>query len=185
MRALIRFRWLLFPIVLIIGLNGTAWSNSALPGDPATLGHPGYVIISAGLDSTMGFKWQLGPGPGQRSLTWPHGVLNLPDNLALESLRGVDLAIPCNGSLAGLGHTGQLFFQEGIFEVSEPILLSDGTLYLYLTAGELELLEQRVRYTAPIDESKDPRAGYMFLGGMVLLILILLRRAAMKSRNKS
>ena len=65
MRARIRFSWLLFSIALILGLTGTAWSDPALRADPTTLGHPGYVIISTGLESTMGFKWRLGPGPGK------------------------------------------------------------------------------------------------------------------------
>ena len=177
-------RWILLT-GLLIPLIGDGPVLAADEEGPLTLEQPGFVILSAALDSTSGYTWQLGPGVGQRSLAWPHGVLTLPDSLPVESLRGVDLVVPCTGDLSGLGHTGSLVFQDGIYNVSEPLFLSDGTIQLYLTAGELLVLNQRVRYTAPVEKGRDPRAGYVFLSGMVLLVVILLRRAALKSRNKN
>ena len=176
---------------LLIGLILGPFSGlkaQSLFGDdarPVAPGNPGYVIISTGLDSTRGFAWQWGPGPGQRSLTWADGVLTLPDTMEVESLRGVDLGIPCTGFLAGLGHSGQLVFQDGIYKVSEPVFISDGTLQLYVTAGELEVKGQRIRYSGPVEKNGDPRAGYVFLAGMILLVVVLLRRAALRSRNKN
>ena len=185
MRERIRDLWFVYSAGLILGLLTGFQPASAAGTASVTLENPGHVIIAAGLDSTRGFHWRLGPAPGQRSLTWQDGVLTLPDSLDVESLRGMDLVVPCTGSLSGLGHTGQLVFQDGIYKVSEPVVLSDGIMQLYLAAGELEFQGLRVRYTAPTAKGKDPRAGYLFLGGMVLLILILLRRAALKYRNKS
>ena len=152
--------------------------------DGPQLGRPGYVIIASGLDSTLGYQWRLGPGPGQRSLTWPQGMLSLPDSVAVESLRGVDLAIACGASLAGLGSRGNLLFQDGIYPVSEPIVLSDGVLHLYLADGELEILGQRIRYAAPTEGKADPRSGYLFLAGIVLLVVVLLRRIAVRKRHR-
>ncbi len=185
MRNPIRFIGPGFLISLFFLNIGGAIPALAYEESSVTLDSPGYVIIEAGLDSTLGFQWHLGPGPAERSLTWAFGVLNLPDSLAVESLREVDLVIPCKGSLAGLGHEGQLLFQDGIYEISEPIFLSDGVIQLYLADGILELQNQRVRYSTPSNKAeKDSRAGYLFLGGMVLLVLVLLRRAALKSRNQ-
>ena len=104
---------------------------------------------------------------------------------ALVALRGVDLAIPCFEALSGLGQTGRLLFKDGIYQISEPVVLSDGRLQLYLTAGELEVKGTRVRYSAPAGKSRDPRSGYVFLAGMIVLVLVLLRRAALRKRNPS
>lgn len=168
----------------LTGVAAVSVASAANDGE-VTLGRPGHVIISAGLDSTRGFQWQRGPGPGQRSLTWAQGVLTLPDDQEVESLLEVDLVVPCGDRLSGLGQTGRLVFRDGIYEVSEPVLLSDGVLQLYITAGELEVRGPRVRYTAPREQTKDPRAGYVFLAGMILLVVVLLRRAALRNRNKS
>jgi hypothetical protein len=185
--------WLQVILVASLAFGAGPWA-AAQQSDgfgeegPILLGNPGYVVISAGLDSTRGFEWHRGPGPGQRSLTWGQGVLTLADSQEVEAWLDVDLAVPCSGQLSGLGHTGRLVFQDGIFEISEPVLLSDGALQLYVTAGELEVRGQRIRYTGPAestDRDTDPRAGYIFLAGMVLLVVVLMRRTALRKRNKS
>lgn len=170
-------------LVLLLVLLCAVAAATAARADSGRLGNPGYVIISAALDTTGQYAWQRGPGPQERSLTWPGGLLVLPDSLEVESLRGVDLAIPCTSELAGLGDSGALVFEDGIFGVSEPLTLSDGRIRLFVSAGELEIKGQRIRYTAPMPRGRDPRAGYVFLAGMVLLVVVLLRRAAQRSRR--
>lgn len=163
-----------------------AFAGPATAQDRAlTLGHPGYLVLTAALDSTMGFAWRLGPAAGQRSLTWEQGSLILPEDLELESMRDVDLLIPCTGDLAGQGASGRLVFQDGIFPVSEPLHLSDGVVDLYVTAGELEVRGQRIRYTAPRPRQEESRAGYIFLAGIVLLVFVLLRRLAIEKRKRN
>ncbi len=60
-------------LVLALVAGGAA----ATDGRP-TLGHPGYLILAGAADSTAGYHWQAGPGPDQRSLVWPDGVLTVP-----------------------------------------------------------------------------------------------------------
>lgn len=165
-------------------LLGTAAPVAAQERD-LTLGHPGYLVLTAALDSTAGYEWRLGPAAGQRSLTWEQGSLIVPDSLELGSMRDVDLLVPCTAELAGQGASGRLVFREGIFPVSEPLHLTDGTVDLYLTAGELEVRGQRIRYTAPRAERAHPQAGYVFLLGMVVLVFVLLRRLAILKRRRN
>jgi len=173
--------------LLLLGAGAVAALCCSVPPAQAravTLGHPGYVVITSGLDTSLGYRWELGPAPGQRSLIWADGHLALPDSLELESLRDVDLLVPVTGELGGLGNSGRLVFREGIFPVSEPIHLSDGRIELYLKAGELEIQGQRVRYTAPAAKRSDPKAGYVFLAGMVILVFVLLRRLAVRNKKR-
>lgn len=175
--------------ILATALLGALFAGAAGPlraqDRPLTLGHPGYLILTAALDTTRGFSWRMGPAAGQRSLTWEQGSLVLPDTLELESMRDVDLLVPCTAELAGQGASGRLVFQDGIFPVSESLHLTDGVVDLYLTAGELEVRGQRIRYTAPRPQEGDSRAGFVFLAGMVLLVFVLLRRLAIEKRKRN
>jgi hypothetical protein len=147
--------------------------------DPHHLGHPGYLVLvgAAMADSTTEFLWQEGPGPDQRSLVWPAGALTVPVDLTAESFGPTDLAVPCGAQLAGASHGGRLVFEPGIYEVVSPLLLTDGTVTLYAAAGELEILGERILYRPPMKQGRDPRASFILLAGLVLLTLVLLRRA--------
>ena len=148
----------------------------AAPG--TTLGHPGYVILDGAADSTAGYRWEDGPAPGRRSLVWADGVLTVPDTLDLEGFGPRDLAVPALPALTGTTGGGALVFADGRYEISAPLLLDDGRLGLYAAAGELEIVGQRVRYRPPaVRERADPRAGFVFLAGMVVLVVVLLRLA--------
>jgi hypothetical protein len=148
------------------------------------LGHPGYIVMAGAVEDTTGtFVWQSGPGATQRSLVWEDGVLTIPADLVPETFGPADLAIPCGPELAGGGHGGKLVFSGGNYRIHEPLLLTDGTVTLYATAGTLEILGERVRYVAPRRSLKDPRASYILLAGLVLLTLVLLRRARIGFRE--
>lgn len=145
------------------------------------LGHPGYLIISAARDTSAGFQWVDGPGPHQISLTWRDGMLTLPDSLAVEEFSRFDLAIPVRAQFSGAGTSGKLEWREGTYDITEPLMITDGVISLLVDEGELEVLEQRVRYRAPSESTdktpNDPRASFIMLAGILLLIGVLLRRA--------
>ncbi len=170
-------------LLMLLPATGAVGSEDTQPRD-LVLGHPGFIVITGGLDSTLGYRWQLGPAVGQRSLTWPNGSLVVPEAMELESLRGIDLLIPVGAELGGMGQSGRLLMQEGIYPVTELIHFSDGQIQLMADDGELEIKGQRVRYTAPEAHGTDPRAGYVFLAGMVLLVFVLLRRLAVQRKKR-
>lgn len=160
----------------------------ALPGrgqdSRHALGHPGYIVMTGAAHDTTGtFFWQGGPGPDQRSLVWAQGVLTVPVELVPETFGPADLAVPCGAELAGGGHGGRLVFTGGTYRIDEPLLLTDGSVTLYATAGKLEILGERVRYSAPKVSVKNPLASYVLLAGLLLLTLVLLRRARLGFRK--
>jgi len=148
------------------------------------LGESGYVVIEAARDSASGFVWEEGPGPGFRSLIWPEGRLTVPDSLLVEDFGRRDLGLRCAESLAGSGSSGQLVFRDGIFPVSEPVVLTDGFLELQVTGGELEIRGAMIRYRRSDTRSGDFRSGLLLMAGMTLMIIVLLRRARIKSNQR-
>ena len=142
------------------------------------LGHPGYLILVGAADSTSGYHWRNGPGPDQRSLVWEHGLLTVPATLALEGFGPRDLAVAVGADLTGTSEGGELVFSDGRYRISAPLLLSDPNVSFYAAAGELELVGERIRYRPPrAGEHADPRAGFIFLAGMVVLVVVLMRLA--------
>ena len=166
--------------VLFLWILVAATAAGQTPEDSQhTLGHPGYLVISgaATADSASGFHWQTGPGPDELSLVWDEGMLTIPGDLQPESFGPDDLAVPCGPELAGAGNAGRLVFRPGRYPVTEPVLLTDGTVTLYVAGGELEIVGQRVRYRPTGKKMEDIRASYILLAGLVLLTVVLLRRA--------
>ncbi len=143
-----------------------------------SLGHPGYLILAGAADSTAGYHWRDGPGPDQRSLVWEQGLLTVPATLALEGFGPRDLAVAVGADLTGTSEGGELIFSDGRYRISAPLLLSDPNISFYAAAGELELVGERIRYLPPrVGERADPRAGFVFLAGMVVLVVVLMRLA--------
>jgi hypothetical protein len=153
------------------------------------LGHSGYLIIGSARDSLAGYQWQAGPGVGQISLTWREGMLTVPDSMALEPFAESDLAVPVTAHLTGAGATGTLDWREGNYPVSEPVMITDGVVSMLVSGGDLEILGTRIRYRPPVfleeKDRPDPRASFMMLGGILLLILVLMRRARKRLREGS
>lgn len=177
-----------FTPVTVVSLLWTVMTAGPVIGqteaDRFELGYPGYLIIAAARDTTLGFSWQDGPAPGFRSLVWEAGLLSFPDSLSLEHYAVRDLAIPVGPQLAGAGQQGNLVLRDGDYEISEPILLTDGIISLHAAAGRLEIQGQRIRYRPPnISKDVDPRANFLLLGGVLLLVVVLLRRARRLSRR--
>jgi hypothetical protein len=151
-----------------------------------TLGQPGYVIIEGVRDTTSEFTWQDGPAPGRHSLVWAEGTLSLPQTLELDAFGRQDAGVACLAGLSGVGGSGWLVFDDGIYKISEPVLLADGILELHISAGELEVRGDQIRYRRPASNSKDQdnsQANYIFLAGLVVLIVVLMRRARHRVGN--
>ena len=149
------------------------------------LGRPGYLVIEAGRDTTAGYRWESGPGSGFRSLVWDQGRLTLPDSLRPEESGLRDVGVPCTAQLEGTGASGRLILQDGVYPVSEPLVMKDGRLELHLTGGELEIRGARIRYRQPTGGNRDFKAGLLMLAGMTVLVLVLLRRARLKAEERS
>lgn len=175
MTHLPRIRLALFAVLVL--WTGVAGNVVAADPDRHTLGEPGFLVLAGAADSTEAYAWQDGPGEGRRSLVWDEGVLSVPADMVFETYGPHDLGAPCGASLAGNGRGGRLVFEPGTFTIDEPIRLTDGVLDFYAAAGELEIREGRVRYVRTTTRQKDPRASFVMLAGMVLLTVVLLRRA--------
>lgn len=170
-----------FPVLFLDGIPVMA-QEETVPG--RQLGRPGYLVIEAVRDSTAGFTWTTGPGPGFRSLIWDQGRLTLPDSLVVEDFSHRDIGITCTAQLAGIGGSGQLVLRDGIYPVSEPLILSDGLLELEITGGEIEIRGARIRYRRAVAETRASKSGLLMLAGMTLLVVVLLRRARLKSAER-
>ncbi len=158
-----------------------------LPARSGTeLGRSGFLIITAGRDSAASFQWRAGPGPGQRSLVWPDGQLVLPDSLFPEPYGALDLGVGVTRGLSGSGAGGRLDFRDGSFTIDEPLLLTDGTVSLLASAGTLEIRGAQLRYRPPLAKTSgtsDPRAGFLFLAGIILLVVVLMRRVNLRRKR--
>jgi len=167
--------FLLIPWLLL------SWTLSAKADDQSSrqeLKHSGYLVLSAARDTTSDYHWSSGPGAERRSLVWSCGVLNIPVNYEIEDFGPFDLAIPCTERFGGVGKTGRLIMTDGKFEINEPVLLTDGTVFFFAEDGLLEFVASRIRYFPPeVKEKVDPRASFMLLGGLLVLIAVLVRRS--------
>jgi hypothetical protein len=170
---------------MILGLGVVPALAEDEPVSARYLGRPGYLVIEAARDATAGFKWEDGPRPGFRSLVWDQGRLTLPDSLEAEDFARQDVGVPCTARLAGSGASGQLVLRDGIFPVSEPVILSDGRLELQISAGELEFRGARIRYRRAVAEPRTFKSGLLMLAGMTVLVAVLLRRARLKAAERA
>jgi len=147
------------------------------------LGEPGYLVIEGVRDTTALFSWQNGPGPGRHSLVWPEGTLSLPDSVELDDYGRLDVGLTCGRELSGVGGSGHLVFADGLYTISEPVVLGDGILELHLAAGELEVRQNQIHYRRPVIVDRSHQANYVFLAGLVVLIVVLMRRARKQLRK--
>ncbi len=163
--------------------------TTALTAGPATpdstLGVTGYLVIEAARDTSAGFRWESGPEPGHRSLVWDQGRLVIPDSLPVDHFGKYDLGITCTENLSGSGARGQIVLVDGIFPVSEPVVLSDGLLEMKISAGELEFRGASIRYRRAAPRPREFRSGLLLVAGMTLMIIVLLRRARLNARERT
>ncbi len=176
------------PMVAVVLLAFTlflvqlAWAQDGR----TTLGQQGYLVIEGVRDSTAVFTWQDGPAPGRHSLVWAEGTLSLPQSVQLDDFGLQDAGVPCLAELSGVGGSGRLVFDDGIYKISEPVLLADGVLELHISAGELEVRGDQIRYRRPGGKSNkqdNTQANYIFLAGLVVLVIVLMRRASKRLKK--
>lgn len=166
---------------LLLAMSAVAGGLAA--EERTVLGEAGYLVIEGVRDSTSVFAWQQGPGPGRHSLVWPEGTLSLPDSLNPEDYGRADVGLACGSDLSGVGSSGYLVFNSGLYTISEPVVLADGVLELHLSAGELEIRNNQIQYRRPVIVDHTHEANYIFLAGLVLLIVVLMRRARKQMRK--
>ncbi|PIV80846.1 hypothetical protein COW53_07500 [bacterium CG17_big_fil_post_rev_8_21_14_2_50_64_8] len=173
------------------------WAQAGAQEIPAStrtgkpLGRPGFLILVSARDSTSGYHRQDGPGAGMMSLVWEGGQLVVPDTMTLESFGPRDLGVRTTAQLQGSGGAGVLEFRNGSFTVDQPLLLTDGVVSLFVARGQLEIRGAQIRYVPPAASATsagkkppDPVAGFLFLAGMVIMILALMRMARLRSRGR-
>lgn len=165
----------------LLFLQGLAVSQ---PDPDRGLGQPGFVVIESARDSVSAFTWQAGPKAGLRTLDWDEGHLTIPDTLPVEEIGRRDIGFPCSSAFAGTGQSGQLVLKDGIFPVSESVILTDGVLRLELSGGELEIRGAMIRYRRSTSAPREFKSGLLFLAGMTLMVIVLLRRFRMKSTER-
>ncbi len=149
------------------------------------LEQPGILIITAASDTSAGFFWRPGPGEGRISLVWDGGVLSVPDTLAMDGFPNNNLGIPLRPGFAGSGAQGPLLLDDGVYSVSESLMMGDGIIQLMISDGELEIYGPRFRYTRPVTKPFDDKtkANFLLIAGLLLLIAVLLRRSRMILRS--
>ncbi len=176
-------------LLAVFPCDAAAGQDARTSGAAPRLGRPGFLILASARDSTAGYATRPGPGPGQHSVVWEGGQLVLPDTMTLEPFGPSDLGLRTGADLRGSGADGALTFRDGRFAVDQPLLLTDGVISLYIADGELEIRGPQIRYYPPMvpaagKKVADPRAGFLFLSGMVVLILVLLRMARLRSHGR-
>ena len=145
---------------------------------------PGLLLSAAAADTSLSFRWLDWPLQKRRLLVWDHGVLSVPDTLADLRIGRDGVAFPYLARLAGVSEGRQLVFDAGSYTIAEPLLLSDGVLQAYLSRGEITIESGRIVYRLTAEEAQDPRANYVFLAAIVLLIVILLARARTRVQRR-
>jgi len=180
-----RFCFLIPVVVLVLGGEARADTSG-----PDILDRAGFLVLASARDSSSGIDHRTGPGPGQISWFWDGGQLVLPDTLSLDTFGAQDLGVGTLAGLRGSGAGGVLRFRDGKFAIDQPLLLTDGRISLYVARGTLEIRGAQVRYVPPDAtlaprKVADPRAGFLFLAGMVILTLVLLRLARRRLGGRS
>lgn len=177
-------------VVIVVSACACGEGSAGAPGgdsDARTiLGRPGYLIITGVRDTTSGrpYRPREGPGPDRHALVWPEGTLSLPDTVILAPFGRDDVGVACGPELSGVGNRGQLVFRDGVYNVSEPLVLSDGVVELQLAGGSLEIRGDQLRYRRPDPDARRDKANLLLMAGLLLLVLVLMRRARQLAKKR-
>ncbi|MCP4293437.1 MAG: hypothetical protein GY780_16545 [bacterium] len=137
----------------------------------------GVLIISSARDTTGFFNWGPGPGTGRISLHWEGGFLSVPDTLAMEAYPNNNLAVPLKAGFSGTVKNKPMLLEDGIYPITGNVVLGDGTVQLVISTGELEIHGPRVRYRHQESDLNKTRANFLLIAGLLILIVVLLRRS--------
>lgn len=140
------------------------------------------LVVEAARDTTRGFRAQNLPELGRRALTWPEGVITLPDSMDWLEHEADGLAFRLDGeALVGVGSAGRFSGRIGSYEVDTPLYLTDGRVVACLAAGRIEVAADRIVYRAK-GHRRDQRGDLLLLGGIILATAVLLRAARRRTR---
>lgn len=171
-------------VLILVGYLALLPLAAARGQDPIHPPYAGQLLISAGADTSAGFRWLALPDLQERylCLTWAEGVLLLPAGTEVTPFGETGLLVPFGANLVGTSAGKRLLFAPGRYRISQPSLLTDGSLSLYITAGELVIEEGRIVYRLR-ESAGELRAQYLLLAGIVILITVLLMRARSRLRQ--
>jgi hypothetical protein len=147
--------------------------------------HPqraGILVIEAGLDSTAGFRWVSLPEQGVRCLTWRDGTLVLPLEQPTGQFGVDDLTLPFDSGMMGISDGRRLLFREGRYPIDRPLLLADGSRWIFFSRGELVIEPGRIIYRQGPPPT-NLKAQYLLLAGIVILITVLMVRIRRRLRE--
>ena len=155
----------------------------ALAGGAATR----VLVIAAAQDTAGVFRALSLPELGRRALLWPEGILTLAESLPWldDGDAGLQFTLG-DPPLTGIGSGGRFDIRPGRYGLDTPLWLSDGHVALFVTAGTIEVTEDRITYERPPDRAKRPdgkRGEYYILAGLVLATAMLLRAAYRRTRR--
>ncbi len=171
------FRVLIF--LFLVFQAPPAIAQSSASEDRFSLDQPGILIITSASDTSAGFHWRSGPGTGRISLVWQGGVLTVPDTLVMDGFPNGNLGVPVREGFSGTGQDGPLMLGDGVYSVTESLMMGDGVIQLMVSDGELEIFGPRFRYSRPrfILPDDKTKANFLLIAGLLVLIAVLLRRA--------
>jgi len=174
-------RLLLGLLILNLGLAALAGAQDDSALHPP---RPGIFLIEAVYDTTGNFSCVPMPAVGAQCLTWDGGVLTFPEDLSPGRFGLADLTVPYGAELVGVSAGTRLVFREGRFVVDQPLLLTDGSVRLFVERGEIVIESNRIVVRAAAGGADDARPQYLLLAGIVLLIFVLMVRVRSRLRDR-
>lgn len=140
---------------------------------------PGVLWVLPG----AGAVWIEAPDSAVSCLSWSGGLLLVARGT--PRLAGSDGAIGLAYGGGRRGFTGgrHLLFSPGRFTVREPLLLTDGSLQVFVSRGELEIADDRLIVRARDAGPAEGRAGLLLALGMLLIVGVLTVRGRALARR--
>ena len=154
-------------------------------GAPSAVGRdaasPGVLWVLPGAGA--GAVWTDAPDSAVSCLSWPGGLLLVARGA--PRLAGPDGAIGLayGGGWHGFTEGRHLLFSPGRFAVREPLLLTDGSLQVFICRGELEIADDRLIVRATGASPTDGRAVVLLGLGMLVIVGVLTVRGRVLARR--
>ncbi len=166
-----------FCLLVLAGVACVPGGGSSAFGDDAA--GPGVLWVVPG----AGAVWIDSPDSALSCLSWSGGLL-LVERGTLR-LAGPDGAIGLAYGGGRYGFTGgrHLLFSPGRFTVREPLLLTDGSLQVFVSRGELEIADDRLIVRARGAGPAEGRAGLLLGLGMLVIVGVLTVRGRVLARR--
>lgn len=159
---------------IVLGLAIVAGAGKAVDG-VAHADTPLLFVVEGARDEARRFESRALPEQERRLLTWPEGVISLPDSAVLREAGVSGLAFALDASrVAAAGSGGRLALDHGRYDIDTPLYLGDGTATVLITAGSLEIDRFRIVYRRPA-AGVGSRGTLFVLAGVALATALMLR----------